>query len=79
MLEFKLGQEKRAKKKKPQKEQEGCGKSSSFSPSSRKGNNGIDSFGGKTLENSRTMALTVELCFPLCLVCPWQLRAETAP
>lgn len=45
MLEFKLG---RKKKKKTQKEQEGCGKSSSFSPSSRKRNNGIDSFGGKT-------------------------------
>lgn len=78
MLEFKLGQEKKEKKK-PQKEQEGCGKSSSFSPSSRKRNNDIDSFGGKTLENSRTVVLTVELCFPLCLACPWQLRAETAP
>lgn len=47
MLEFKLGREKK-KKKTTQKEQEGCGKSSSFSPSSRKRNNGIDSFGGKT-------------------------------
>lgn len=47
MLEFKLRQKKKEKKK-PQKEQEGHGKSSSFSPFSRKRNNGIDSFGGKT-------------------------------
>lgn len=47
MLEFKLGQKKK-KKNKTQKELEGCGKSSSFFPSSRKRNNGIDSFGGKT-------------------------------
>lgn len=47
MLEFKLGQKKKGEKK-TQKEQEGHGKSSSFSPFSRKRNNGIDSFGGKT-------------------------------
>lgn len=45
MLKLKLGQ-----KKKPQEGQEGRGKSNSLCPSSRIGNNGIDSFGGKTLK-----------------------------
>ena len=59
MPELVLGQKKGKKKKNPQEGQEGRGKSNSFSPSTRKRNNDINSFGGKTFENPRTMALTV--------------------
>lgn len=53
MLEFELGQ-----KKKSRRAGRAWKKQLIFSFFKKK-NNGIDSFGGKTLKNSRTMALTV--------------------
>lgn len=73
MLEFKLGQKKNLKKSR-----KGVEKAAHFLLSQEKGTMALIHLEVK-LENSRTMALTVELCFPLRLVCRWQFRAETAP
>ena len=78
MLEFKLGRKKKTKKTKLKKSWKGVEKAAHFFLPQEKGTMALIHLEVK-LENSRTMALTVEPCFPLCLVCRWQLRAETAP